>query len=139
MPSCNERRISWREAAAIIDNIEAKFSGTIPHLHFNIPGASVLERIRHRFLPDTEEIHLDFRRQTVGFSLYPYLDFSLVQCGHRLNRLGQGGNQGAVLQQLASQIPYRTACFNHAMPAHVARHVNRSSCERGALLETICG
>src|SRR5437773_2187022 len=52
MPSGNERRISGRKAVAIIDNIEAKFIGTIPQLHENVPGVGVTERIGHRFLAD---------------------------------------------------------------------------------------
>ena len=61
MPSGNERRISGRKAVAIIDNIEAKFIGTIPQLHENVPGVGVTQRIGHCLLADTEQIHLDFR------------------------------------------------------------------------------
>ena len=62
MPSGDKRRISGRKAVAIIDNVEAKFIGTIPQLHENVAGVGVTQRIGHRFLPDTEQIHLDFRR-----------------------------------------------------------------------------
>ena len=131
------RWLSGSKALAIIAHGEANRGRLEPQLDGNMPGASVLHGVGNGFLPDTEQVHLHWRREGARASLNLEVSFGLLARNEWLDNLGQRRNQVSIFQQLAAQIPHRTARLHHAVTAHVARRLQRMLGHTRRLLKAI--